>query len=53
MSKPKILVARAIFPEVIQYLEGYFEVESNQEDEIFSHAQLLEKLRDKDGVIPT
>jgi len=30
MSKPKILVARAIFPETIERLSQHFEVESNQ-----------------------
>ena len=45
MSKPKILVARAVFPEVIARLEQHFEVESNQSDETWSKAQLMDKLR--------
>jgi glyoxylate/hydroxypyruvate/2-ketogluconate reductase len=53
LHKPKILLARAIFPEVISRLEQHFEVESNQADHIFNGAELLEKLRDKDGVIAT
>ncbi|MFC5522453.1 2-hydroxyacid dehydrogenase [Polaromonas jejuensis] len=53
MSKPKILIARAIFPEVIARLEQYFEVESNQNDESWSRAQLMERLKDKDGVFTT
>jgi gluconate 2-dehydrogenase len=53
MSKPKILVARAIFPEVIAQLEQHFEVEANQMDETWSKSQLIEKLRGKDGAFTT
>ncbi len=53
MSKPKILIARAIFPEVIARLEQYFEVEANQQDETWSKAQLMARLKDKDGVFTT
>ncbi len=53
MSKPKILVARAVFPEVIARLEQHFEVESNQADETWSKAQLAEKLKGKQGAFTT
>ncbi|MDP2818110.1 MAG: D-glycerate dehydrogenase [Polaromonas sp.] len=53
MSKPKILVARAIFPEIISRLEQHFEVEANQADESWSKAQLADKLKDKDGAFTT
>ncbi len=53
MSKPKILVARAIFPEVISRLEQHFEVEANQSDAIWSKAELAEKLKGKDGAFTT
>jgi glyoxylate/hydroxypyruvate/2-ketogluconate reductase len=53
MSKPKILVARAVFPEVIARLEQHFEVESNQGDETWSKAQLTERLKGKDGAFTT
>ena len=53
MSKPKILVARAVFPEIIELLEQHFEVESNQADESWSKAQLVERLHDKDGAFTT
>jgi gluconate 2-dehydrogenase len=49
MSKPRILVARAVFPETIERLKQHFDVESNQADEAWTPAQLIEKLRDKDG----
>ena len=53
MSKPKVLVARAIFADTIARLEEHFEVESNQADEAWSKAQLIEKLQGKVGVFTT
>ena len=43
-AKPKILVARAIFPEALAKLEEAFEVRSNQEDVIFTPEQLQKEL---------
>jgi len=51
--KPSILVARAVFPDVIARLEQHFVVESNQADEIYTEQQLADKLRDKDGLFAT
>ena len=53
MFKPKILIARAVFPEVIARLEQHFEVESNQADDTWSKAQLTAKLRGKQGAFTT
>jgi len=53
MSKPKILVSRVIFPEVITKLAQYFDVESNQADELWTKAQLIEHLQDKQGAFTT
>jgi gluconate 2-dehydrogenase len=53
MSKPRILVARAVFAETIDYLAQHFEVESNQTDAVWSKAELTERLRDKDGAFTT
>ncbi len=53
MNKPKILVARAIFPATIARLEEHFEVESNQADASWSKLQFAEKLRDKAGAFTT
>ncbi|MDQ0012460.1 gluconate 2-dehydrogenase [Variovorax boronicumulans] len=53
MSKPKILVARAIFPETIERLSQHFEVESNQSDETWSKEQLIAKLKGKQGAFTT
>ena len=43
-QKPRILVARAIFPEALAKLEESFEVRSNQEDRIFSPEELQKEL---------
>lgn len=53
MNKPKILVARAIFPEVIAKLAQHFDVESNQTDELWTKSQLIEKLQGKQGAFTT
>jgi len=53
MHKPKILIARAIFPEIIAKLEQHFEVDSNPSDETWTKAQLIEKLQGKQGVFTT
>ena len=44
MQKPKILVARAIFPEALAKLEESIDVRSNQEDRIFSPEELQKEL---------
>ncbi|NMM37848.1 MAG: D-glycerate dehydrogenase [Glaciimonas sp.] len=51
--KPKILVTRAVFSEVIDLLAQHFEVESNQADQIYTERELIDKLRGKDGVFTT
>ena len=53
MTRPKILVARAVFPETITRLETHFDVESNQADESWTRAQLIEKLQGKQGAFTT
>jgi len=51
--KPKILLARAIFPEVIAKLAQHFDVASNQADVLWTPAQLIEQLQGKQGVFTT
>ena len=53
MSKPAVLIARAIFPDVLHRLEQYFEVESNQDDKIFAPEELIRRLQGKEGAIVT
>ena len=49
MTKPAILVTRAIFPETIEKLKLHFEVTSNQADEGWTKQQLIDKLQGKVG----
>lgn len=51
--KPAILVARAIFPEVLQHLSAHFEVEANDADELWSREQFIARLQGKQGVLTT
>jgi gluconate 2-dehydrogenase len=53
MNKSQILVARAIFPEVLARLREVFEVECNDTDEIFSPAELSRRLQGKVGALTT
>src|SRR5687767_14936479 len=53
MSKPRILVARAVFPEIITLLERHFEVEHNQADAAWSKQDLIAKLQGKQGAFTT
>jgi gluconate 2-dehydrogenase len=51
--KPKLLIARAMFPDVLAQLSDYFELELNQEDRIFSPEELVACLQGKFGMICT
>jgi glyoxylate/hydroxypyruvate/2-ketogluconate reductase len=50
-TKPKILIARAIFPEALAKLEESFEVRSNQVDEVFSPEELRAELAKVEGAL--
>jgi glyoxylate/hydroxypyruvate/2-ketogluconate reductase len=52
-SKPSILVARAIFPEVVERLREHFEVDINSTDAVLSPQQLVERLQGKAGALTT
>jgi len=49
--KPSILVTRAIFPDVIDHLAQYFEVDHNQQDTVLDAAALKARLAGKAGVL--
>jgi lactate dehydrogenase-like 2-hydroxyacid dehydrogenase len=49
--KPKVLITRKIFNEVLGMVKQYFEVEENPSDVPFSKQILTEKLQGKTGVI--
>jgi gluconate 2-dehydrogenase len=53
MTKPRILIARAIFPETVEKLRAHFDVEDNQADELWSRPQLAAKLAGKVGALTT
>ncbi len=52
-AKPRVLVARAIFPEVLARLQTHFEVRSNQSDEVWSSEQLTAMAQGQQGVLTT
>lgn len=52
-NRPRILVARAVFPETLARLQQHFEVEDNQSDAAWSRADLLARLQGKDGALTT
>ncbi len=51
--RPRLLVTRSIFPEVIQYLRQHFEVQHNQDDALWSPAEMQQRLQDCDAVLAT
>jgi gluconate 2-dehydrogenase len=51
--KPQVLIARAIFPEVVDRLRLHFEVEDNPQDVIHGRAALAERLKGKQGALTT
>lgn len=53
MSRPAVLVARAVFPEVVERLATHFEVEANPDDVIWSRAEFVAHLQGKAGVLTT
>jgi gluconate 2-dehydrogenase len=52
-AKPAVLVARAVFPEVIASLREHFEVDTNDGDTPLSPAALIERLQGKAGALTT
>lgn len=52
-QRTSILVARAIFPEVVARLREHFDVETNDTDAPFTPQQLAERLQGKVGVLTT
>ena len=49
--KPKILVAREVFPEVLERLRQHFEVDDNQADAVLGVEGLKVRLADKAGAL--
>jgi glyoxylate/hydroxypyruvate/2-ketogluconate reductase len=53
MSKPAVLVARAIFPEVLSKLREHFDVTDNQADEVLAADALAHLANGKWGLLTT
>jgi gluconate 2-dehydrogenase len=53
LNQVEILVARAIFPDVLDALSAHFKVESNQTDEVWSGAELSRRMQGKVGALTT
>jgi len=51
--KPRILVARLVFPKVVERLKIHFDVEENPRDDVLDKPQLIARLRDKHGAFVT
>ncbi|MEY4757937.1 MAG: hypothetical protein RJA34_2835 [Pseudomonadota bacterium] len=47
--KPKILVARAVFPEVLDRLAAHFDLDVNTADHVMAKPELAQRLSDKVG----
>ena len=52
-SKPAILIARAVFPEVEERLRAHFEVETTPAGVVWSQEELVQRLQGKAGVLTT
>lgn len=53
MSKPHVLVTRAVFPETIEKLQQHFDVETNTDDADWSSDELIRRLQGKQGAFTT
>ncbi|MBI3665690.1 MAG: D-glycerate dehydrogenase [Acidobacteria bacterium] len=49
--KPKVLITKRLYPEAIQHLRQFTEIEYNNAEEGFTAEELLKRLADKQGVV--
>ncbi len=52
-TKPAVLVARGVFPEVLAALREHFDVEANAQDDVWEQPELIRRLQGKAGVFVT
>ena len=52
-ARPAVLVARAVYPEILARLREHFDVEPNEADEVWPPAELSARLRGKAGALTT
>jgi gluconate 2-dehydrogenase len=50
-ARPRLLVTRRVFPEVIDHLATVFEVEANPQDDLWSPEELRSRAADKDALL--
>ena len=48
--KPRLLITRQIFDQVLERLVPHFDIESNQTDAEWSRGELLARVADKDAL---
>jgi len=53
MRRPCVLIARAIFPDLVEGLRQHCEVDDNPQDQVLTPQQLRERLQGKQGVLTT
>jgi gluconate 2-dehydrogenase len=51
MTRPAVLVTRAVFPEVLERLRAHFDVEDNPDDRSFAKPELIQRLHGKAGAM--
>jgi gluconate 2-dehydrogenase len=52
-AKPRVLMTRSIFPDVVERLSEHFEVETNVDDTSWGREELVARLQGKVGVFTT
>ncbi len=50
--RPRVFVTRRLPPKAMALLEEHFEVSCNPHDRVLTRAEILEAVRDKDGLLP-
>ena len=53
MTRPAVLIARRLFPSVVERLAAHFDVETNDADTLWSRDELIARLQGKHGVFIT
>jgi gluconate 2-dehydrogenase len=53
MTRPQVLIARAVFPDVVARLREHFDVEDNPGDTLYKPDELIARLQGKQGVFTT
>lgn len=48
--RPRLLITRKVFPEVIDRLRPHFEIDANQDDDDWPRAELLRRCADRDAL---